>query len=83
MDANWQYDSERNAVIHITGMQIVFDGEPESSHFIGSPRHFPKNLNSLQITRLIREGFDFYRKASSANATYRGRPILKLKAGAI
>jgi hypothetical protein len=82
MEADWKYEPERNAIKHISGLQIEFDGEPESTYFTGSPRHFPQNLSNIQIASLIREGFDFYRTALVSINKLK-RPILKLKAGAI
>jgi len=49
------------AVERKSGFLIIFEEEPETDHFNGIPRNYPANLTPLQLSRLIREGFDEYR----------------------
>lgn len=83
MDAQWKFDPRRNSVAHVTGFEIVFEGEPESRFFVGSPRCFPSGMSNLEVAVLIRRGFDFYRGVYSCRNTAAPRPILSLKAGRI
>lgn len=83
MDAQWQFDPRRNSAMHVTGFEIVFEGEPESRFFIGSPRCFPADMSNLEVAVLIRRGFDFYRDVYSSRHGSAPRPILSLKAGKI
>ena len=60
----WKIDSNRQGVTHASGMVIIFEGDPESDDFSGSPGNMPKNLPAIEVARLVREGFDFYRRHS-------------------
>ena len=61
----------------------MFEGEPESRYFSGSPHCMPPDMSNIELVKLIREGFDFYRKAYAEQYENAPRPILKLKAGPI
>jgi len=81
MDANWRYDPLNNSILHGSGFQIIFRGEPETDYFSGLPRRFPQGMSSVEVAVLIREGFDYFRKVNSTR--HKTRVILMLKAGSI
>jgi len=73
----WKVDINKRTVQHTSGLTIQFEGEPETDHFAGSFKHYPRDLTPLQIARLIREGFDEFRSAWKETCDV--RPVLRLK----
>jgi len=73
---DWEIDLQKNIISHISGMWILFKGKPDTDYFEGWPENIPQNMNSLDVVRLIRVGFDVYRKAFQQK--YDINPVLKL-----
>jgi hypothetical protein len=69
--SNWIIDVDTRTVQHETGLMLMFDIDLESDHFAGSLQHYPKELTPLQISRLIREGLEEFRKAHYAASASR------------
>ncbi len=61
--SEWTIDVHQAVARHISGVEIKFSGNPESSFFDGKPCNFPHGMDALDKVRLIRTGFEAYRKA--------------------
>lgn len=59
----WTVDIKGNVATHESGFSIKFDGRP-GRNFNGSPRNWPADLTALEKVRLLRYGYEAYRKAS-------------------
>lgn len=75
--SKWTVDIEARMIKHESGFVITFEGEPDTDHFIGAPKHYPKELNPLQLSRLIREGFEAFRVAWKETTNERAVLLLK------
>jgi len=68
---DWQVDVAAQTAEHSSGLQIVFEGRPQTRHFSGTPSQVPKGMPSLQLVRLIREGYQAYEEAYPSAAPER------------
>jgi hypothetical protein len=59
----WSVDLDAFTANHSSGFSIKFEGSPGRS-FNGSPRNWPKDLGALEKVRLLRFGYEAYRKAT-------------------
>lgn len=78
----WCIDQDDSTITHsVTGMTISFEGEPETSWFIGKPANIPRELSAIEAVQLVRQGFDFYRDHFQKKKTSdsRARPVLCLR----
>ena len=61
MSQRWQLDKDKKHLKHTSGLTIEFRGLPGSAHFEGIPSNIPQDMTMLDVARLVRSGFDFYR----------------------
>jgi|GEM_PF-611586 hypothetical protein len=60
---DWQIDVASQTATHSSGLQLSFEGKPRTKHFSGTPTHVPDGMQSLQLVRLIREGYQAFENA--------------------
>lgn len=60
---DWQIDVASQTAQHSSGLQITFEGRPQSRHFSGTPSRVPQGMPSLKLVQLIREGYQAYEEA--------------------
>ncbi|TVP55315.1 MAG: hypothetical protein EA349_09640 [Halomonadaceae bacterium] len=60
---DWQIDVAQQIAQHSSGLQINFEGKPQSRHFSGTPSKVPQEMPPLKLVQLIREGYQAYEEA--------------------
>lgn len=60
---DWQIDVAAQTARHTSGLQLSFEGRPRTKHFSGTPTHVPDGMQSLELVRLIREGYQAFEDA--------------------
>lgn len=60
---DWQIDVEGQKARHSSGLELTFEGRPRTKHFSGSPSRVPEGMASLELVRLIREGYQAFEDA--------------------
>ena len=60
---DWQIDVAAQTAHHSSGLQLSFEGKPRTKHFSGTPTHVPDGMQSLELVRLIREGYQAFENA--------------------
>ncbi|MFO7787446.1 MAG: hypothetical protein R6W87_06670 [Halospina sp.] len=60
---DWQIDVESQKARHSSGLELTFEGRPRTKHFSGSPSRVPEGVQSLELVRLIREGYQAFEAA--------------------
>jgi len=75
---NWEVDPEKGIALHESGAVIRFTGHPDSDSFEGNLYAFPEHLKALEKARLVRHGFEAYRKAFHHH-NQPARPVLSRK----
>ncbi len=61
--SEWQIDVSRQTAQHSSGLVLTFEGKPKTRHFSGTPTHVPEGMPSLDLVRLIREGYQAFEDA--------------------
>ncbi len=61
--SEWQVDVGRQTAQHSSGLVLTFEGKPKTRHFSGTPTHVPDGMPSLDLVRLIREGYQAFEDA--------------------
>lgn len=61
----WQIDVAQQTAQHTSGLVLSFEGRPRTRHFSGTPTHVPDGMASLELVRLIREGYQAFEDAWS------------------
>lgn len=61
--SEWQIDVGRQTAQHSSGLVLTFEGRPKTRHFSGTPTHVPDGMPSLDLVRLIREGYQAFEDA--------------------
>ena len=59
----WDVDIIAERAKHVSGVEIIFSGNPESNNFDGKPTGFPSGMSAVEQVTLIRTGFEAYRAA--------------------
>ncbi len=59
----WQIDVAQQTARHTSGLTLTFEGRPGTRHFSGTPSHVPDGMPSLDMVRLIREGYQAFENA--------------------
>jgi hypothetical protein len=72
--SNWNVDLPKRFALHETGAIIRFSGDPDSNNFEGTLYLFPENLSAIEKVRLVRHGFEAYRKAYAVQRS-QSRPV--------
>jgi len=62
--SGWTIDMDAFTVQHETGLTLQFIRGAEAEHWLGSLQSYPKDITPLQLSRLIREAQNEFRKAS-------------------
>ncbi|TDT37062.1 hypothetical protein DES49_3014 [Halospina denitrificans] len=60
---DWQIDVAAQTAHHSSGLQLSFEGKPRTKHFSGTPIRVPDGMQSLELVRLIREGYQAFENA--------------------
>lgn len=71
--SEWQIDIIAERAKHVSGVEIIFSGNPESNSFDGKPTGFPSGMSAIEQVTLIRTGFEAYREAYAASDKPKGR----------
>ncbi|MDX1694370.1 MAG: hypothetical protein R3208_11455 [Ketobacteraceae bacterium] len=80
--SEWDVDIIAERAKHVSGVEIIFSGNPDSNNFDGKPTGFPSGMTAIEQVTLIRTGFEAYRAAYQQNAKAKpktGRPAGKPK----
>ena len=70
--SEWDVDIIAERAKHVSGVEIIFSGNPESNNFDGKPTGFPSGMTAFEQVTLIRTGFEAYRAAYKQSA--KGKP---------
>lgn len=65
--SEWDVDIIAERAKHVSGVEIIFSGNPESNNFDGKPTGFPPGMTAIEQVSLIRTGFEAYREAHKNN----------------
>ena len=60
---DWQIDVDGQTARHSSGLELSFEGRPRTRHFSGTPTQVPNGMQSLELARLIREGYQAFEDA--------------------
>ena len=60
---DWQIDGDGQTARHRSGLQLRFEGRPRTKHFSGTPTQIPDGMQSRELVRLIREGYQAFENA--------------------
>lgn len=72
--SEWDVDIAAERAKHVSGVEIIFSGNPESNSFDGKPTGFPSGMTAIEQVTLIRTGFEAYRQAySNSHKNHRSR----------
>jgi len=74
----WDVDLALQKATHSSGLEIIFTGWPETTTFQGSPKLIPSTLSALELSTLIRTGFEAYRKTCATQPRYKTATAIML-----